>query len=575
MTAVEELIDEFADLDEHEACQVLDELGRDLPKIPESVYVGDNLVPGCQSRVWMVCRLSDSVPPTLEIQADSDAIIVKGLVHILLQMYVGRTPDEALDIDYADIFDSLGLARLITPQRKNGLYSMVNAIRQFASEHSDRSSEGAKPSGGQSNKVAPSPRHPSSHKAVPTRSITNIAAEFPILQNELPDGNRPVFLDSGASAQKPSAVIEKEREVEQQYYANAFRGRYYFGQRIDDEIESTRQSVAQLIGAASSDEIAFTAGTTLSLNMIASGWGRKFLRPGDEVVITEMEHHANFVPWQVVARQTGAKLRIVPITDDGRLDIDALQSMLNEQTAIVAVCSMSNVLGTVNPIAEICERAHRYGAIVVVDAAQSVPHAATDVLADGIDFLTFSGHKLYGPSGVGVLYGRRSLLEAMDPIVYGGHMIQQVGREESTWADPPARFEAGTMPIVQIIGLSAAIDFVQSIGFDAIGKWERQLTVAAHQQLSQIDGLTIHGPDVDKKGAIVSFSIDGVATEDLAIRLNRRGVFTRHGHHCAMVLHQCLGVAATTRASFGLYNTIKDVQVLADAVEEGVRDIRR
>ncbi|NNE01340.1 MAG: cysteine desulfurase [Pirellulaceae bacterium] len=407
-----------------------------------------------------------------------------------------------------------------------------------------------------------------------TRSIENIAREFPILMRPLPSGQRPVFLDSGASAQKPQFVIDKQCEVEQQYYANAFRGRYYFGQRVDDEIESTRAHVASLIGAERTDEIVFTSGTTMSINMVARSWGHKFVQSGDEIVITEMEHHANFVPWQILAKERNATLRIWPITDDGQLDPSQLDSIINDKTAIVAICSMSNVLGTLNPVDQICQRAHQCGAVVLVDAAQSVPHMVSDVAKQNIDFLTFSGHKLYGPTGVGVLYGRAELLEAMDPFLYGGHMISRVRRESSTWAQPPAKFESGTMPIVQIIGLGAAIDFVRSVGFDAISKHEHRLVAAIHDRLSRIDGLTIYGPDLDKKGAIVSFSIDGVSTEDLAIRLDQRGVFTRHGHHCAMVLHERLGVAATTRASLGMYNTMADVDELADAIDEGVKEIR-
>lgn len=565
VNAVDDLIEEFEDLDEHEACQVLDELGRSLPEIPESVYSDENLVPGCQSRVWMVCGLSEEEPKRLTIQADSDAIIVKGLVSVLLEIYVGQTPAEAIEIDYATIFEKLGLGRLITPQRKNGLFSMVKTVRQFAADQLGQTSIPT---------LAPSVAV-KAEAPVPTRSIESIAKEFPILQRPLPGGKRPVFLDSGASSQKPHCVIEKERECEEEYYANAFRGRYYFGQRVDDEIESSRQKVASLIGAAGSDEVAFTAGTTLSLNMIAFGWGRKRLSPGDEIVITEMEHHANYVPWQQLAKETGATLRILSINDRYELSMDEVADTLNASTKIVAITSMSNVLGTINPIAEITRAAHDVGAVVVVDAAQSVPHEVTDVATSGADFLVFSGHKVYGPSGVGVLYGKRERLAQMDPIAFGGHMIREVGRTESTWADPPARFEAGTMPIVQIIGLGAAVDFVRSVGFDAIGKLERELTLAAHQQLSEIEGLKIHGPEVSKKGAIVSFSIDGIATEDLAIRLDQHGVFTRHGHHCAMVLHEKLGVAATTRASFGLYNTLEDVNALTTAVREGVADIRR
>lgn len=565
VTTVDDLIEEFADLDEREACQVLDELGRELPAIPESVYVKSNLVPGCQSRVWLLCSLSDQAPQVLEIQADSDAIVVKGLVHVLLEMYVGRTPTEALAIDYVDVFESLGLGRLITPQRKNGLHAMVRAIRAFAAEQL----------GEPESPDADAPARPLPAAPVQSpRSIDDIASEFPILCRPLPDGQRPVFLDSGASSQKPQQVIEKEREVEEQYYANAFRGRYYFGQRIDDEIEGSRAAVARLIGATRAEEIVFTAGTTMSLNMVAFGW-REHLRAGDEIVITEMEHHANFVPWQVLAQQTNTTLRIIPVTDHGTLDPQAVEEMIGEKTALVAVCSMSNVLGTINPIRAICERAHRFGAIVVVDAAQSVPHSVTDVIADDVDFLTFSGHKVYGPSGVGVLYGRHEALQKLNPYVYGGHMISHVGRDVSTWAQPPAKFEAGTMPIVQIIGLGAAIDFVQSIGFPAIESHESKLLQETQRRLLEVDGLQIFGPDVGHKGAIVSFAIDGVATEDLAIRLDQRGVFTRHGHHCAMVLHERLGVAATTRASFGLYNTKADVDALVNAVKEGVDEIRR
>lgn len=567
VSAVDELIEEFADLDEHEACQVLDELGRELPEIPESVYVDENLVPGCQSRVWLVCGLSDAEPATVELQADSDAIIVKGLVKILLEMYVGRTPQQVLETDYAQIFESMGLSRLITPQRKNGLFSMVRAIRGFAAQAAGVEIDDAVAGG-------PEPTL-SKIRIEPWRSVENIATEFPVLQQQLPSGGRPVFLDSGASAQKPQQVIEKEREVEQQYYANAFRGRYYFGQRVDDEIEATRVDVARLIGAQRSDEVIFTAGTTMSLNMVAFGWGRKFLKPGDEVVVTEMEHHANFVPWQTVAKQTGATLRIVPITDEGLLDLNAFETTLNERTAIVAFSSMSNVLGTINPVADLCRLAHKHGAIAVVDAAQSVPHEVTDVVADEADFLTFSGHKLYGPSGVGVLYGRRELLEQIDPLLYGGHMIERVGRETSSWAAPPAKFEAGTPAIVQIIGLGAAVDFVNSVGLEAIKEWEGRLQRETYQRLSQIDGLRIFGPGEDQRGAIVSFAIDGVAAEDLAVRLDQRGVFTRHGHHCTMVLHDRLGVAATTRASFGLYNTRDDVEALVSAVEFAVDDVRR
>ena len=471
-----------------------------------------------------------------------------------------------LEVDYVKTFDRLGLGRLILPQRKNGLYSMVNEIRQFAANATGASID---------DELAPGATVTKEPVTI-TRSLDNIATEFPILNRTLPNGKRPVFLDSGASAQKPDCVIAKEREVEEQYYANAFRGRYYFGQRVDDEIEAVRSKVAALIGATRTDEIVFTSGTTMSVNLVASAWGRKFLQPGDEVVVTEMAHHANFVPWQAVAQETGATFRILPIDDAGRLDRAALDSTVNEKTAMVAIASLSNVLGTVNPVAEIAERARACGAKLFVDAAQSVPHAPIDVVAENIDFLCFSGHKLYGPSGVGVLFGRHELLEAMDPFLFGGHMVQTVGRETTTWAPPPAKFEAGTMPIVQIIGLGAAVDFVQSIGFDQIHDHEIRLMRSAYAELSGIDGLHIVGPppEAADKGAIVSFHIDGMSTEDLSHRLDAEGIFTRHGHHCAMVLHERLGIPSTTRVSFGLYNTDADVSALATAIQAAVRERR-
>ena len=577
MSGVDDLIEEFADLDESEAYQLLDELGRQLPKIPESVYVPENIVPGCQSRVWMVKSWAiknpgDDQTAELQIQADSDAIIVKGLVSLLLEMYQTKTAQQVMDVDYVDIFDSLGLSNLITPQRKNGLHAMVQSIRGFAAQ-----SLGESTTQSENDPVASKPAAKATKTTVPkiSRNIETIVSEFPILQQTLPSGKRPVFLDSGASAQKPSAVIDCERQVQEQYYANAFRGRYYFGQRIDDGIEATRAATASLINASSSDQIVFTSGTTMSINLVATSWGRKFLKPGDEVVVSEMGHHANFVPWQSVAKETGATLRILPINDEYVLDPSAIEKVINPKTAMVAISSMSNVLGTVNPIDEICARAHENGAVVLVDAAQSAPHQPIDVQASGIDFLCFSGHKLYGPSGIGILYGRSELLDAMDPFMFGGHMIQTVGRDESTWSAAPAKFEAGTMPIVQIIALGEAIDFVLSVGFDAIAQHEHALLEQTHLELSKIDGLKIHGPALDRKGAIVSFSIDGIATEDLAYRLDQQGVFTRHGNHCAMVLHERLGVPATTRASLGMYNTQDDIATFANAMADAVANIRR
>jgi cysteine desulfurase/selenocysteine lyase len=393
-----------------------------------------------------------------------------------------------------------------------------------------------------------------------------VRSQFPVLNRELKPGLLPVYLDSGASAQKPAAVIAKEREVEEQYFANAYRGRYSLGARIDDELESARQTVAELLNAESPDSVVFTPGTTIGLNMIAFGWGRKHVQAGDEIVISLMEHHANLVPWQQLAKERDAVLKFFPMTADGRLDLDQLDEVIGPRTRVVSLCSMSNVLGTVNPIPEITAAAHRHGACVVVDAAQSVPHGSTDVLADGVDFLVFSGHKLYGPTGVGVLYGRPERLQEMEPIIFGGHMIARVTEHDSEWADPPARFEAGTLPIVQAIALGTAARWVLDLGTERISQYEHQLTQLAMQELSAIPGLRIYGPAVEHRGAIVSFRIDGLHPEDLAALLDRKGVLTRHGHHCAMPLHTHLNVTATTRASFGVYNTPSDVAALVDAI---------
>jgi cysteine desulfurase/selenocysteine lyase len=398
-------------------------------------------------------------------------------------------------------------------------------------------------------------------------NIERVRQDFPILHQMLPKGLPLVYLDNAATAQKPRAVIEREREVYETFYANAYRGVYRFGAQVDEEVESTRAKVQALIHASSVDEIVFTSGSTMSINMVAAGWGRRFLGPGDEVLLNQMEHHANLVPWQYVAEARGAKCRYLPLTSDGRLDLSRLDEHLTANTRMVAVTAMSNVLGTINPIRELVSRARRVGAKVLVDGAQSVPHQEIDVVAADIDFLAFSGHKIYGPSGIGVLYGKQDLLEAMDPFLMGGHMIDRVDLDRSTWAAPPAKFEAGTIPIAQAIALGEAIDYVGRLGYSAIETHEKRLLAYAFERLTQIPGLRIYGPGPEHRGAIVSFSVEGAHPEDLAQLLDRRGVFVRHGHHCTMPLHTLLGVPATVRASFALYNTLAEVDALAEAIE--------
>ena len=406
----------------------------------------------------------------------------------------------------------------------------------------------------------------SDHKTAKCLDPSQIRPDFPILQQTLPKGIPLVYIDNAATAQKPRSVIEKEREVYENFYANAYRGVYRFGARVDEELEATRAKIQRFVHAEYPEEIVFTSGATMSINLVASAWGRRHLAPGDEVLLTVMEHHANLVPWQQIARQTGATCRFLPLTADRQLDLSHLDQLLGKRTRLVAFTGMSNVLGTINPIREIVKRAREVGARVLLDGAQSVPHQTTNVADSGVDFLAFSGHKIYGPSGIGILYGRRELLEAMDPFLMGGHMIDRVYLDRTTWAPPPAKFEAGTLPIVQAIALGTAIDYVEKIGLDSIQTHERQLLMYAHDRLSQIHGLTIYGPSPDRKGAIVSFTVDGMHPEDMAQLLDRRGVFVRHGHHCTMPLHDQLGVAATVRASFAMYNTHAEVDALVDAI---------
>ncbi|GAB4156228.1 MAG: cysteine desulfurase [Planctomycetaceae bacterium] len=404
--------------------------------------------------------------------------------------------------------------------------------------------------------------------------VEAIRRDFPILHRPLPGDRKLIYLDNAASAQKPRQVIQKEVEVYENYYANAYRGDYHFGVRVDEELEHTRSTVQRLIGAKSSEEIIFTSGTTMAINLVAHSWGRKFLQPGDEILLTEMEHHANIVPWQMVAAQTGATLKYLPITSEYRLDCNSLDQFLNGNTRLVAVTAMSNVLGTINPLTELTKRAHEVGAKVLVDAAQSVPHQLVKVNDPPVDFLAFSGHKIYGPSGIGILYGRRELLEEMDPFLGGGHMIDRVGFESSTWAQPPAKFEAGTLPIAQAISLATALEYISVIGYESIRSHEHALLRDAHKKLEGIPGLTIHGPALEHKGAIVSFTLEGAHPQDVASMLDRKGVAVRFGHHCTMPLHEKLGVSATVRASFGIYNTTEEVDALVDAIHFARKRLR-
>ncbi|MDB4638118.1 MAG: SufS family cysteine desulfurase [Planctomycetaceae bacterium] len=407
----------------------------------------------------------------------------------------------------------------------------------------------------------------STHTDPVTSSLEQYRSDFPALHQTHPNGSPVVYLDTGASAQKPQCVIDAVSRCYSEYYANAYRGVYYFGARIDEELENAREQVRNLLNAKSAHEIVFTAGTTMSINMVAQGWGRKALSAGDEIILNLLEHHANLVPWQMIAQETGAILKYLPLTADGQLDLDQLPNLLTNKTKLLAVTGMSNVLGTLPDLKSIISMCHGNNTLVLVDGAQLVPHTNVNVTELDIDFLTFSGHKMYGPSGVGVLYGKENLLDEMDPILGGGHMIDQVFQDHSTWAELPAKLEAGTLPIAPIIGLGNAIEYIQDIGLHQIETHERSLLEYAHDKLTELPGLQILGPSLDQKGAITSFTIEGLHPHDIADWLDRAGVAVRAGHHCTMPLHEHLNIHASTRASFGLYNNHSDIDALCEGLE--------
>lgn len=402
-----------------------------------------------------------------------------------------------------------------------------------------------------------------------------IRADFPILSTQV-HANKPlVYLDNAATTQHPRQVIQAMVDVYERHYANVHRGIHSLSDQSTDLYESARELVRDFIGAKQRHEIIFTSGTTASINLVARSWGDRFLTSGDEILLTEMEHHANLVPWQQLAERVGCQLRFIPLTEDGQLDLSRLPSLLNDRTRLLAVTAMSNVLGTINPIGQLVRAAHASGAIVLVDAAQSVPQQLTNVQEWDADFVAFSGHKMLGPTGIGVLYGRESLLEAMPPFLGGGSMIRRVRWDGFEPADLPARFEAGTPPIVQAIGLGAAIQYLTKIGLKSIHEHERTLVETAHSLLAEVGGIRFLGPSPDQKGGIVSFTVDGVHPHDVAQLLDRDGIAIRAGHHCAMPLHQKLQINASNRASFYLYNTIHEVQQLAESLRHVKSVFRR
>jgi cysteine desulfurase/selenocysteine lyase len=399
----------------------------------------------------------------------------------------------------------------------------------------------------------------------PAFDVARVRADFPILSQRV-HGKPLVFLDSAASAQKPRAVIDAMSHAMETQYANVHRGLHWMSERTSDDYEGVRGKVAALLHAAAREEIVFTRNSTEAINLVAHSYGRGIMKPGQAVLITEMEHHANIVPWQMLRDAHGIELRVAPITDAGELDMGALPGLLADgRVGLVAVTHMSNVLGTYNPIARITKLAHESGALVLVDGSQAVVHRAVDVQALDADFYVFTGHKLYGPTGVGVLWARAALLEAMPPFMGGGDMIASVSFERSTYAPAPQKFEAGTPAILEVIGLGAAIDYVNAIGFDAIAAHEAALTEHALARMAGVDGLRVVGTAQDR-GGVISFTLEGAHAHDVATLLDRNGIAVRAGQHCAEPLMRRLGLTSTARASFGIYTTAEEIDVLADTL---------
>jgi cysteine desulfurase/selenocysteine lyase len=405
------------------------------------------------------------------------------------------------------------------------------------------------------------------HEKISPLDLQAIQADFPILNQEVHPGKRVVFLDSAASSQKPRQVIDAMTAYYMHDHANVHRGIHVLSERATNAYETARDKVREFINAKSRREIVYTRNATEGMNLVAGSWGRANLGPGDVVVLSQMEHHSNIVPWQLLAQEKGFKIVYIPVTDSGELDLEAYTKFLQtEPVKLVSVVHVSNMLGTVNPVADMITQAHAVGALFMLDGAQGVPHLKVDVQALDVDFLSFSAHKMAGPTGIGVLYAKRALLEAMPPYMGGGDMIKRVTLEASSWNDLPYKFEAGTPAIAEAVGLGAAVDYLSGLGMDNILAHERIVVDYALDRLAEVPGLTLYGPSPEKRNGVATFTLSDLHAHDLAQLLDTEGVAIRAGHHCTMPLHQRFGIPASARASFYVYSTTADVDVLVEAI---------
>ena len=398
-------------------------------------------------------------------------------------------------------------------------------------------------------------------------NVNEILKDFPIL-NQKVNNNRLAYLDTTATSQTPIQVIDVIADYYKRYNSNVHRGVHTLGSLATDGYESARETVRRFINAKYFEEIIFTRGTTSSINIVAHSYGDANISEGDEIVVTEMEHHANIVPWQQLAKRKHASLKFIPMTDDGELTIENIKATINDNTKIVAITHVSNVLGTINDIKTITDIAHEHGAIVSVDGAQAAPHMDLDMQSLDVDFYSFSGHKMLGPTGIGVLYGKRALLDKMEPVEFGGDMIDFVEKYDASWADLPTKFEAGTPLIAQAIGLAEAIRYIENLGFDAIQAHEHELTTYAYDKMSEIEGIEIYGPPKDRRAGVITFNMTDVHAHDVATAVDTEGVAVRAGHHCAQPLMKWLNQSSTARASFYIYNTKEDIDQLVQSLNQ-------
>lgn len=402
--------------------------------------------------------------------------------------------------------------------------------------------------------------------------LSAIRKDFPILEREM-RGKPMVFLDSAASSQKPEAVVGAMDHYYHHLHANVHRGVYQLSQEATDAFEKARHLVTRFINAPSDKEVLFVRGTTEGINLVASSFGRKFFKEGDEVIISAMEHHSNIVPWQLICEQTGAKLKVIPVSEEGELDMEAYANMLSEKTKLVAVVHVSNTLGTINPVEQIIELAHAQDVPVLLDGAQAIPHLKIDVQALDVDFYTFSGHKMFGPTGIGILYGKEKWLNAMPPYQGGGEMIETVSFEKTTFNELPHKFEAGTPDIAGAVGLGAAVEYMESLGHEAISQHEHELLVYGIEELKKIEGIRLIGT-AKNKASVISFLLDGTHPYDVGTILDQMGIAVRTGHHCTQPLMDRLGIPGTVRASFAVYNTKEDIDRLVEGVKRAAKMLK-